>query len=145
MSGDMTSTDHQFFPISFDTAGMNWITKSFDTVLGGGPGKSGVRVYPDHLEIRMATFGLDVPATSIRSVRRSQAELRGTSGVHFNSKGVAMINGCERGLVQVDLSPPLQAPRGLSTMFRRPQINVIVLSLDKPDSFIAAAQPLVGA
>jgi hypothetical protein len=129
----------RFFPISFDTAGADWITKSLDTLLGGGPGKSGVWVYPDTLHIQMSTFKLDVPRASVRSPIRSEAKLHGTSGVHF-TRGRALINGGVNGLVEFGVDPPLRTGRGLSTVFLRPHVTSIVLSLVDPDGFIAAVR-----
>jgi hypothetical protein len=132
--------ERRFFPISFDTAGLDWITKSLDTVFGGGPGKSGVWVYPNHLHIQMSTFGLDVPRSSVQSIALSEANLHGTSGVHV-TRGRALINGGVSGLVELSVVPPLRTGRGLSTMFFRPRVDSIVLSLVDPDGFIAAVRP----
>ncbi len=132
--------ERRFFPISFDTAGLDWITKSLDTVFGGGPGKSGVWVYPDHLHIQMSTFGLDVPRRSVQSIALSEAKLHGTSGVHI-TRGRALINGGVNGLVELRVDPPLRTGRGLSTMFFRERVDSIVLSLVDADGFIAAIRP----
>jgi hypothetical protein len=129
----------RFFPISFDTAALDWITKSFDTLLGGGPGRSGVWVYPDHLHIQMSTFGLDVPRRSVQSSTRSDEKLHGTTGVHVGG-GRAIINGCAQGLVELRIDPPLRTGRGLSTMFFRMKVDKIILSMVDPDDFIAAVQ-----
>lgn len=131
--------ERRFFPIRFDTAGLDWITKSLDTFFGGGPGKSGVWVFPDHLHITMSTFGLDVPRGPIRSLARSGARLHGTTGVHI-VRGRAIINGCDHGLVQLAVDPPLRTGRGLSTMFVRQRVDSIVLSMADPDGFIAAVR-----
>lgn len=129
----------RFFPISFDTAGLDWLTKSFDTLFGGGPGRSGVSVFSDHLHVRMSTFSIDVPLDSVRSLTRSEAKLHGTTGVHI-VRGRALINGCEKGLVEFEVDPPLRTGRGLSTGFMRQRVDRIVLSLDDPDGFIEAVQ-----
>ncbi len=128
-----------FFPISFDTAGPDWITKSLDTLFGGGPGRSGVWVYPGHLHITMSTFRLDVPRGSIQSAARSQARLHGTSGVHI-AGGQAIINGCGSGLVELAVNPPLRTGRGMSTLFARQRVSSIVLSMTDPEDFIAAVR-----
>jgi hypothetical protein len=132
--------DRRFFPISFDTAGLDWITKSLDTLFGGGPRKSGVWVFPDRLHITMSTFRFDVPRSSIRSLAHSDAKLRGTTGVHI-VRGRAVINGCDNGLVEFSVDPPLHTGRGLSTAFFRQHVDSIVLSMVDPDRFIAAIQP----
>jgi len=131
--------ERRFFPISFDTAALDWITKSLDTLFGGGPGKSGVWVFPDHLHIQMSTFGLDVPRRSVRSLTRSEAKLHGTTGVHI-VRGRAIINGCAQGLVEFEVDPPLRTGRGLSTMFFRQRVDKIVLSMVDPDGLIAAVE-----
>jgi hypothetical protein len=100
----------RFFPIRFDTAGLDWMTKSLDTLFGGGPGRSGVSVYPDRLHIRISTFALDVPRSSIRSLAASHAALHGTTGVHI-TRCRAIINGCDNGLVEFDVDPPLRTGR----------------------------------
>jgi hypothetical protein len=133
----------RFFPISFDTAGLDWITKSLDTLFGGGPGKSGVTIYPDHLHIRMSTFTLDLPRRSVRSLAPSEAVLRGTTGVHI-VRGRAIINGCDNGLVEFEVDPALHTGRGLSTAFFRQRVSSIVLSLVDPDGFIAAVGDSAG-
>ncbi|HEY2653374.1 MAG TPA: hypothetical protein VGI50_15720 [Solirubrobacteraceae bacterium] len=132
-------SERRFFPISFDTAGLDWMTKSLDTLFGGGPGKSGVSVFSDHLHIRMSTFTIDVPLSSVRSLTRSEARLRGTTGVHI-VRGRAIINGCDNGLVEFDVDPALRTDRGLSTGFFRQKVNKVVLSLVDPDGFIAAVK-----
>jgi hypothetical protein len=131
--------ERRFFPVSFDTAALDWITKSLDTLFGGGPGKSGVWVFPDHLHIQMSTFGLDVPRSSVRSLAHSDARLHGTTGVHV-TRGRAIINGCAQGLVEFEVDPPLRTGRGLSTMFFRQMVDKIVLSMVDPDGFIAAVE-----
>lgn len=128
-----------FFLISYDTAGVDWMTKSLDTLFGGGPGKSGVSVFPDHLHIQMSTFGLDVPRRSVQSLTRSDANVHGSSGVHV-TRGRALINGCAQGLVEFRVEPPLRTGRGLSTMFFRQLVDKIVLSMVDPDGFIAAVE-----
>ncbi|HEY5359358.1 MAG TPA: hypothetical protein VIJ82_17035 [Streptosporangiaceae bacterium] len=133
--------ERRFFPISFDTAGLDWITKSLDTLFGGGPGKSGVWVFPGHLHIRMSTFRLDVPRSSVRSLTRSEARLHGTTGVHI-VRGRAIINGCAGGLVEFVVDPPLRTGRDLSTVFFRQRVNSIVLSMVDPDGFIAAVSSM---
>lgn len=96
-------------------------------------------VFSDRLHIRMSTFTIDVPLGSIRSLQRSEAKLRATTGVHI-VRGRAIINGCEKGLVEFEVDPPLRTGRTLSTGFMRQRVDRIVLSLDDPDDFISALQ-----
>jgi hypothetical protein len=128
----------QFFPISFDSRGLDRATKFLDTALGGGPGRSGVWVLPERLGIRMSTFTLDVPRSSVRSVASSGEDLHGTTGVHIG-RGRALINGCARGLVEIKLDPPLRTGRSMSSGFLRQVVTSIFLSMEDPDAFIAAA------
>ena len=117
--------------------------KSLDTLFGRGPGKSGVSVYPDHLHIRVSTFALNQPRNSIRSLAASQAALHGTTGVHI-TRGRAIINGCDNGLVQFGVDPPLCTGRVLSTGFFRQRVDRIVLSLVDPQALIDAVGPTSG-
>jgi hypothetical protein len=134
----LAEQQRRFFAISFDTHGLNWITKYADTLFGGGPGRSGVFVHPDHLHVKMgAVFRLDVPRSSIRSVKASTEEIHGTSGVH-STRGRLLINGCARGLVELDLDPPVKRGKGFAALLPRPVVRRVVLSLDNPDEFIEA-------
>jgi hypothetical protein len=73
----------------------------------------------------------------VRSLARSEAVLHGTTGVHI-TPGRAIINGCDNGLVEFDVDPPLRTGRGLSTAFFRQRVSSILLSLVDPEGFIAA-------
>jgi hypothetical protein len=55
--------------------------------------------------------------------------------------GRALINGCDNGLVEFEIAPPLRTGRGPSTMFVRQQVDSVVPSLVDPDGFITAARP----
>src|ERR1700759_5722784 len=61
-----------WFPISYRRAGLDRPTGWLDTLLGSGPGRSGVLVSADQLRVRMGEFRLTVPRSSVRSVARSQ-------------------------------------------------------------------------
>jgi hypothetical protein len=64
------------FALSYDTPRV-------DTLLGIGPGSSGVAVDVGELRARMGWgFRLDIPRSSVRSATRSHARMRGTRGVH---------------------------------------------------------------
>ena len=88
---------------------------------------------------RMADFKLNVPRSSVRSVRRSQARLGGTSGVHA-SRGRLLVNGSADGLVELVLDPPCYTGRTLNTMFVNQKVTSLILSLADPDGFIAAVE-----
>ena len=126
-----------WFAISFSDAGLDNLTRWLDTLFGGGPGRSGVEVDARQIHIRMADFSQIVPRSSIRSVHRSEAQIRGTTGVHV-SRGRLLVNGSAHGLVELTIQPPSYTSRTLNTMFVRQRVTSIVLSLDDPDGFIAA-------
>jgi hypothetical protein len=87
----------------------------------------------------MADFRLDVPRNSVRSARRSQARLAGTTGVHL-SRGQLLVNGSADGLVELDLDPPCSTGRTFNTMFVDQKVTSLILSLADPDGFIAAVE-----
>jgi len=108
------------------------------TIFGGGPRSSGVEVDAGQVRFRMGVvFSLDVPQTSIRSARRSQADVGGTRGVHGRA-GRWLLNGSADGLVEVQLDPPGRTRPRLATFFRPAEVQVLTLSLVDPDGFIAA-------
>jgi hypothetical protein len=127
-----------WFAISYRQAGMDRLTSWLDTLLGGGPGRSGVTVGTDAVQIHMADFRQAIPRAAIQSVRRSAARLHGTTGVHL-SHGRLLVNGCADGLVELQLDPPGQTGRTINTGFRRQEFSTVILSLTDPDGFIAAA------
>ncbi len=96
----LSERDRRFFPMSFDTHGLNWITKYADALFGGGPGRAGVWVDPDRLQIRMGVFRLELPRSSIKNVRASTVNVHGTSGTHSTLGGRLLVNGSGRGLVE---------------------------------------------
>ncbi len=128
-----------WFAISFSEAGLDRFTAWLDTLVGGGPGRSGVEVAPDEIRVRMGDFKLDVPRSSVRSVGRSQAQLRGTTGVH-ERRGRLLVNGCADGLVELSLEPPCYTGRTLNTMFVNRKVTSLILSLVDPDGFIATVE-----
>jgi hypothetical protein len=140
-----TPADSRWFPISFRRAGLDRLTIWFDTLAGGGAGRSGVLVSPSELRVRMGDFRLAVPRSSVRSVARSHADLGGTRGVHF-SRGRLQATGAPDGLVELTLDPPGQTGRSLSTTFTEARVDTLVLSLEDPDGFVAefAAGPVPG-
>jgi hypothetical protein len=129
----------QWFAISYSRAGIDKITAWLDTLLGSGPGSSGVTVDADQLQIRMGEYRLRIPRASVRSARRSQAKLRGTTGVHAE-RGRLLINGSADGLVELTIDPPGRTGRTLNTMFVNQRVHVLILSLVDPDGFIAALE-----
>jgi hypothetical protein len=133
-------SDTQWFAISYSRAWIYKITAWMDTLVGGGPGKSGVEVGPDEIRVRMGTYKFDIPRRSVRSVSRSQEKLHGTNGVHMNKKGQLLVNGSADGLVEVAIDPPCHTDRTPSTMFVKERVNSLLVSLVDPDGFIAAVE-----
>ena len=136
--GEQPRPGPEWFPISYNKAGLNWITLRLDTLFGGGPGRSGVEVGPDEIRVRMAGFRFSVPRDSIRSAR-SRARIRGTSGVHAN-RGRLLVNGCADGLVELALHPPSRTGRTMNTAYLSERVHTLILSLVDPDGFIAAVE-----
>lgn len=119
------------FALSYDTP-------RIDTLLGIGPGSSGVEVDADRIRVRMGWgFRLDIPRSSVRSAARSRARLRGTRGVH-GMAGRFVVNGSADGLVELTIEPPCFLERRLSTLFRRERVSSLTVSLADPDGFLAA-------
>jgi hypothetical protein len=128
-----------WFAISFSKAGLDRITAWLDTLFGGGPGRSGVEVGAGQIRVQMADFKLNVPRSSVQSVRRSQARLGGTTGVHA-SRGQLLVNGSADGLVELTLDPPCHTGRTLNTMFVNQKVTSLIVSLADPDRFIAVVE-----
>ena len=133
-------SDIQWFAISYSRAWIYKLTVWTDTLVGGGPGKSGIEVGPDEIRVRMGTYKFDIPRRSVRSVSRSQEKLHGTNGVHMNRKGQLLVNGSADGLVEVTIDPPCHTDRTLSTMFVKERVDSLLVSLVDPDGFIAAVE-----
>jgi hypothetical protein len=110
-----------------------------DTLLGSGPGSSGVAVDSGELRVRMGDFKLSVPRSSVRYAGRSRASTHGSTGVH-GGRGRWLVNGSASGLVELTIEPPCYIGRGLSTMFRRERVRSLTLSMVDPDGFIAAVE-----
>ena len=72
---------------------MDKITAWLDTLLGSGPGKSGVEVGSDEIKVRMGLYHLEIPRGAARSARRSRETLRGTSGLHLRPPGQLLMDG----------------------------------------------------
>jgi hypothetical protein len=55
-------------------------------------------------------------------------------------QGRWLVNGTGSGLVELVIGPPLYLGRALSTGFRKPKVNSVIVSLVDPDGFIAAVK-----
>ena len=89
-------------------AGLDSISAWTNTLLAGGPGRSGVEVGSNQIRVQMGDFKLTVPRASIRSVSRSQAEVGGTVGIHGHS-GRWLVNGSADELVELAIEPARRA------------------------------------
>lgn len=136
--GDSPRADPRWFAIRYSRTGMDRITAWLDTLLGNGPGKSGVEIGTGEIRVRMGLYHFEIPREAARSARRSQEKLRGTSGVHMHKKGQLLVNGGAEGLVEVTIDPPCHTDRTLSTSFIRERVDSLLVSLEDPDGFIAA-------
>jgi hypothetical protein len=88
----------------------------------------------------MATFRLDTPRTSMRSVRRTDIKIPWrTAGVH--RRGTRwLVNGSSDALVELILDPPAKLPANLDTLLNLGgrTVTSLVVSLEDPDGFVAA-------
>jgi hypothetical protein len=106
-----------------------------------GPGVSGVEVDADEIRIRMGSYKLDIPRASVHSVKRSQATVGRTTGVH-GRRGRWLVNGSAEGLVEIATSPPCHPAPSIDTFFGigPSKVDSLIVSLEDPDGFIAAAE-----
>jgi hypothetical protein len=57
-----------------------------------------------------------MPRATVRSVKRSQARVGRTTGVHAR-RGRWLVNGSAEGLVEIAISPPCHPSRSIDTLF----------------------------
>jgi hypothetical protein len=130
----------RWFAISYSDAWEGRLAGWLDARLfRAGPGVSGAEVGAGEIRIRMGSYKLDIPRTSVRSVKRSQARVGRTTGVHTR-RGRWLVNGSAEGLVEITLSPPCYPARSIDTLFGvgPSRVDSLVMSLEDPDGFIAA-------
>lgn len=138
-------SDAEWFAISYSHAWSGRLTASLDRLLfRAGPGVSGVEVSADAIKVRMGSFKLDIPRSSVRSVQRSQAKVGATSGVH-GGRGRWLVNGSADGLVEMAIDPPSRITPSMDTLYGLvpSRVNQLTVSLEDPDGFIAAVQRLI--
>ncbi len=137
-AGQIPPTDAKWFAISYSQAGLDKVTAWLDTLLFRvGPGVAGAEIDSSQIRVRMGSFKLDIPRGSVRSVKRSQARVGGTTGVH-GGRGRWLVNGSASGLVELAIEPPCYLAPGIDTLFRRQKVSLLIVSLADPDGFIAA-------
>lgn len=103
------------------------------TVLGAGPGLSGVEVDGDRLRARMGwSFRADVPLAAITAVRAYDGPVYGI-GVH-GWRGRWLVNGAASGLVDIEIDPPARA-HVVGVPIR---LRTLRVSVESPEELIAA-------
>ncbi|MBV9794886.1 MAG: hypothetical protein JO016_13215 [Actinobacteria bacterium] len=131
-----------WFAISYDDGWSGRITDTLDRLIfHAGRGVSGVEVDPAQVRVRMGSFRLDIPRTSIRSVQRSRTRVGNTTGVH-GGRGRWLVNGAADGLVELTLDPPAHVQPSIDTLFGLgpSRVDQITLSMLEPDGLIAALE-----
>ncbi|WP_034263738.1 hypothetical protein [Actinospica robiniae] len=135
--------DSNWYPLCYlDTGIVPRLTRTLDTLFGGGPGKSGVQAGETELRVHAVGFKLTVPRSSVRHAARAGAPVRGTTGVHGRN-GHWLVNGPPDNFVRLQFDPPAYLPRRSSMLFFRPPVHSLMVSLQDPDGFIAAVSPAV--
>lgn len=132
----------QWFAISYSDAWEGRLSAWLDArVFRAGPGVSGVEVDADEIRVRMGSFKLDIPRGSVRSVKRSQARVGRTNGVH-GRHGQWLVNGSAEGLVEMAVSPPSRTFPSIDTLFGigPSRVDSLIVSLEDPDAFITAVE-----
>lgn len=130
----------RWYAISYSDTWSGRVTDTLDRLLfRAGRGASGLGVDDKQIRVRMGSFKLDIPRSSVRSVQRSQARVGGTAGVH-GRRGRWLVNGSAEGLVELAIDPPCYISPSIDTLFGLgpSRVNQLTVSLDDPDSFIAA-------
>jgi hypothetical protein len=147
-AGEHTSPPgQQWFTISYSDTWSGRLSDSLDRLLfRAGHGVSGVAVDTGEIRVRMGSFKLDIPRSSVRSVQRSRAKVGGTTGVH-GRRGRWLVNGSAEGLAELTIDPPVRISPSIDTLFGLgpSQVRQLTLSLDDPDGFVAAVEALLPA
>ena len=141
-AGGHTPPDVKWFAISYSDDWSARLTDSMDRLLfRAGRGVSGVEVDTDEIRVRMGSFKLDIPRSSVRSVQRSQARVGRTTGVH-GTRGRWLVNGSAEGLAVLGIDPPCRVYPSIDTLYGLgpSRVNQLTASLDDPDGFIAAVE-----
>jgi hypothetical protein len=132
----------RWFTISYSATWSGRLSDSLDRLLfRAGRGVSGVAVDTGEIRVRMGSFKLDIPRSSVRSVQRSQAKVGGTTGVH-GRRGRWLVNGSAEGLAELTIDPPVHVSPSIDTLFGLgpSQVRQLTVSLDDPDGFVAAVE-----
>jgi hypothetical protein len=140
--GGIPSPGARWFAISYSDTWTGRLSDSLDRFFfHAGRGVSGVEVGAGEIRVRMGSFKLDIPSSSIRSVQRSQARVGGTTGVHeHGGRGRWLVNGSAEGLVELAVDPPARVRPSIDTLFGLgpSRVRQLTVSMEDPDGFIAA-------
>jgi hypothetical protein len=132
----------KWFAISYSDTWSGRLSDSLDRLIfHAGRGVSGVEIGAGEVRVRMGSFKLDIPRSSVRSVRPSQAKVGGTTGVH-GGRGRWLVNGSAEGLVELAVDPPGRISPSIDTLFGfgPSHVRLLTVSLEDPDGFIGAMQ-----
>ncbi len=122
----------RWFAISYRERGLDRMTAWLDTLLfRSGPGVAGAEIGTTEIRVRMGSFRLDVPRSSVRAAWRSHVDVHGTTGVH-GGRGRWLVNGSPDGLVELAIDPPCHLAPGIDTLFRRAKVERLILQPGRP-------------
>jgi hypothetical protein len=103
------------------------------TLLGLGPGRSGIEVDEQMLRVRMGWgFHLDAPLVTVRDARLDDRRVWNW-GVH-GWRGRWLVNGSSSGIVRIDLDPPRRA----RTLGIPISVRELRVSVEDPRGLVAA-------
>lgn len=98
-----------------------------------GPARSGIKVTPDQLRVRMGwAFDATIPIRDIRHTERSVPPFILGWGVH-GWAGRWLVNGSRQGVVRIDIDPATQGKViGISV-----RLATLLVSVVQPEKFLA--------
>jgi len=115
----------------------NRLMRAFTRGLGLGPRRSGVELREEELQVRMGWgFAARIPRHSITQARRlgRRRDILYAVGIHSLLGGRWIVNGSLRGVVTLQIKPPVRA-RAFGLPIR---LRWLAMSLRDPDGFLAA-------
>lgn len=103
--------------------------------LGLGPERSELRVQGDALHVQMGwAFDARIPLASIANAEARHERVLAW-GVHY-SRGRWLVNGSGKGLVELTISPPVEA----KVLVKSVRLRSLWVSVTEPDALIAACR-----
>ncbi len=117
----------------FEILYSKWLLPLF-LLLGLGPSFTRVELSDSELTVRMGWgFAAKIPRSSIRLAERSP-DWPWAIGVHTNMRGAWLVNGSSKGIVSLQIEPPVEG-RCLGV---RMHVKRLGLGLADPEGFLAA-------